>query len=124
DYQPVTFPFPSNNHTFPSGGRIRLTVRNMPTSAADAILAMNSTFAASRLDLDTTTYVRIDLLDLRDARASTTVWSPKDTLVVQANVSDPFGSSEIGAARINRTSPSASVLVNYTPMAVLGMHSV
>jgi len=123
DYQPFTFPFPGINHTFPSGGRIRLTVRSMPTSAADAILAMNSTFAASRLDLDTTTYVRIDLLDLRDARASTTVWSPKDTLVVQANVSDPFGSSEIGAARINLTSPSGSVVVNYTSMAVVGIDS-
>jgi uncharacterized repeat protein (TIGR01451 family) len=120
DYQPFTLPFPGINHTFPSGGRIRLTVRNMATSAADAILAMNSTFAASRLDLDTTTYVRIDLLDLRDASASTPVWSPKDTLVVQANVSDPFGSSEISGARINLTSPSGSVVVNYTSMAVAG----
>src|SRR2546426_1264465 len=123
DYQAFGFSFPGVNHMFSAGGRIRLTLRNMGSSATDAIVAMNSTFAASRLDLDTTTYVRIDLLDLRDARASTTVWSPKDTLVVQANVSDPFGSSEIGAARINLTSPSGSVVVNYTSMAVVGIDS-
>src|SRR5438093_1551053 len=74
DYQAFGFSFPGLNHTFPSGGRIRLTLRNMGSSATDAIVAMNSTFAASRLDLDTTTYVRIDLLVLRDARASPNVW--------------------------------------------------
>ena len=119
DYQAFGFSFPGVNHTFPSGGRIRLTLRNMGSSATDAIVAMNSTFAASRLDLDTTTYVRIDLLDLRDARASTNVWSAKDTLVVQANVSDPFGSSELSGARINLTAPSGSVVVNYTSMALV-----
>src|SRR5437879_10397125 len=100
-------------------GRIRLTLRNMGSSATDAIVSMNSTFAASRLDLDTTTYVRIDLLDLRDARASTNVWSAKDALVVQANVSDPFGSSELSGARINLTAPSGSVVVNYTSMSLV-----
>ncbi len=119
DYQAFGFSFPGVNHTFPSGGRIRLTLRNMGSSATDAIVAMNSTFAASRLDLDTSTYVRIDLLDLRDARASTNVWSAKDTLVVQANVSDPFGSSELSGARINLTAPSGSVVVNYTSMALV-----
>ena len=119
DYQAFSFSFPGVNHTFPFGGRIRLTLRNMGSSATDAIVAMNSTFAASRLDLDTTTYVRIDLLDLRDARASTNVWSAKDTLVVQANVSDPFGSSELSGARINLTAPSGSVVVNYTSMALV-----
>ena len=119
DYQAFGFSFPGVNHTFSAGGRIRLTLRNMGSSATDAIVAMNSTFAASRLDLDTTTYVRIDVLDLRDARTSTNVWSAKDTLVVQANVSDPFGSSELSGARINLTAPSGSVVVNYTSMALV-----
>jgi len=118
DYQPFTFAFPGMDHTFASGARIRLTVRNMGTSASDALLAMNSTFAASGLELNTTTYVRIDLIDLRDGVGSTTVWSPKDTLVVQANVSDPFGSSEIALARINLTSPAGVLVVNYTAMSL------
>ncbi len=120
DYQPFAFAFPPIDHTFPAGGRIRVTVRNMPTSGSDAILAMNSTFASSGLDLETTTYVRVDLLDLRDAGGSTTVWSPKDTLVVQANLSDPLGSSEISGARINLTSPAGTLVVNWTAMALIG----
>ena len=119
DYQPFTFAFPGMDHTFPSGGRIRLTVRNMPSGASDLILAMNSTFASSRLDLGTTTYIRIDLLDMRDAAGSTTVWSPKSTIVILANVSDPFGSSEISGARIDLTSPSGSLVVNSTAMGLL-----
>jgi len=118
DYQPFAFPFPSFNHTFPVSGRIRLTVRNLASSPTDALLAMNASFAASVLELDTTTYVRIDQIDMRDAIGSATVWSPKDTLVVQANVSDPFGSSEISGAWINLTSPSGSLIVNYTAMAL------
>jgi len=119
DYEGFAFALPPIDHVFPSGGRIRLTVRDMPSSDVDLILAMNSTFASSRLDADTTTYVRIDLLDLRDGNAPTGVWSPKDALVVQANVSDPFGSSEISGARLNLTSPSGAVVVNDTAMSVL-----
>ncbi|TLZ91460.1 MAG: DUF11 domain-containing protein, partial [Methanobacteriota archaeon] len=118
DYQPFAFPFPSFNHTFPYAGRIRLTVRNTAASPSDALLAMNATFAGSVVELDTTTYVRIEQIDMRDAIGSASVWSPKDTLVVQANVSDPFGSSEISGAWINLTSPAGSVIVNYTAMAL------
>ncbi|TLZ57820.1 MAG: DUF11 domain-containing protein [Methanobacteriota archaeon] len=118
DYQPFTFQFPAFDHTFPSGGRIRLTVRNLGASQADAVLAMNSSFAASVVNLRTTTYVRIDQIDTRDAVGPATAWSPKDALVVQANVSDPFGSSEIASARINLTAPSGAVIANYTAMAL------
>src|SRR5438093_13552149 len=102
-------PFPSFILTFPDSGRIRLTARNLASSPTDALLAMNATFAASVLELDTTTYVRIDQIDMRDAIGSATVWSPKYTLVVQANVSDPFGSSEMSCACINLKSPSGSL---------------
>jgi len=118
DYQPFTFLFPAFDHTFPSGGRIRLTVRNLGTSQTDAVLAMNSSFAASLVALRTTTYVRIDQIDMRDAVGPATTWSPKDVLVVQANVSDPFGSAEIASARINLTAPSGALIANYTAMAV------
>src|SRR5439155_1339425 len=67
DYQPFAFPFPSFNHTFPYAGRIRLTVRNTAASPSDALLAMNATFAGSVVELDTTTYVRSEQIDIRDA---------------------------------------------------------
>jgi len=118
DYQPFSFSFPGFNHTFSSGSRIRLTVWNVGPSESDMILAMNSTFAASLVELATTTYVRIDRIDLRDAVGPATVWSPKDALVIQANVSDPFGSGEISGAWINVTSPSGALIVNHTAMAL------
>src|SRR3989442_2814072 len=90
----------------------------MGTSASDDSLAMNSTFAASGLEANTTTYVRIDLIDLRDGVGSTTVWSAQDKVVVQANVSDPFGSSELAMARINLTSPAGALVVDYTAMSL------
>ena len=118
DYQPFSFPFPAFDHTFPAGVRIRLTIRNLGASQADALAAMNSTFAASFVDVRTTTYVRIDQLDMRDGVGPTTAWSPRDALVVQANVSDPLGSSEIAGARINLTAPSGALIANYTAMAL------
>src|SRR5256886_8807401 len=118
DYEPFPFPFPAFDHTFPAGVRIRLTVRNLGASQANALVAMNSSFAASFVDVRTTTYVRIDQLDMRDAVGPATAWSPKDALVVQANVSDPLGSSEIAGARINLTAPSGAVIANYTAMAL------
>src|SRR5207249_3165637 len=63
-------------------------------------------------------YVRIDQLDMRDGVGPTTAWSPRDALVVQANVSDPLGSSEIAGARINLTAPSGALIANYTAMAL------
>src|SRR2546430_13293952 len=58
---------------------------------------------------------------MRDALGPTTAWSPKDALVVQANVSDPFGSSEIASVRINLTAPSGAVITNYTAMALFAI---
>src|SRR2546430_16436707 len=112
DYQTCALPISAFDHTFPSGGRIRLTVRNLGGSQADAVLAMNSSFAASVVNLRTTTYVRIDQIDMRDAVGPATAWSPKDALVVQANVSDPFGSSEIASAgSTSRCHPEPSLRI-------------
>ncbi|MGI0149692.1 MAG: hypothetical protein ACREDF_09205, partial [Thermoplasmata archaeon] len=118
DYQPFSFPFLAFNHTFAVGSRVRLAIRNLGGSGSDAVLAMNSTLAASFVDLSTTTYVRIDRIDLRDGIGPATVWSPKDALVIQANVSDPFGSGEISGAWVNVTSPSGALVVNHTAMAL------
>src|SRR5437016_11455340 len=99
DYEPFPFTFPVFDHTFPAGVRIRLTVRNLGASQANALVAMNSSFAASYVDVRTTTYVRNDQLDMRDAVGPATAWSPKDAFVLQANVSGLLGSSEIARPR-------------------------
>lgn len=119
DFQSFTFGFPALDYTFPAGSRIRLTIVNRGTGERDLLLAMNSSTLASALAFRTTTYVRIDSLELRDATAVVSVWSPKDALVVRANVSDPFGTPEIAGARVTIMAPSGSVVVNDAPMAVL-----
>jgi len=121
DYQAFFFSFPPVDHTFTAGSRIRLSLRNLGSSQDHLILAMNSTFAASRLEFDTTTYVRIDALDLSDAVSPTAVWSPKDDLVVRANVSDPLGSGEIASARIDVTTPGGTLIVNRTQMTLVAV---
>ena len=118
DFQPFAFDFPALDHVFAAGGRIRLTIINRGTSQSDLILAMNSTFADSRVEFETTTYVRVDALDLRDAVAPASVWSPRDALVVRANVSDPFGSGEIAVARIDITTPAGTRVVDATQMTL------
>lgn len=118
DFQAFTFEFPAVDHVVATGGRIRLSIVNRGTSQDDLVLAINSTFAASRIDLRTPTYVRIDRMELRDAAGPATFWSPKDSLVIEANVSDPFGSAEISGARLSVTSPTKDLVVNQTAMAL------
>ncbi|TLZ43382.1 MAG: hypothetical protein E6K19_07315, partial [Methanobacteriota archaeon] len=69
-------------------------------------------------DLLTPTYVRVDSLQLRDGQGPATRWSPMDSLVVWANVSDPFGTSEIAGAWINITDPSGVLVRNFTAMSL------
>jgi len=119
DYQPVALPLGAVNHTFLAGHLIRLAVENLATSTSDARVAFNSTFANSRLEFITTTYVEITSLELRDGQGATSVWSPRDSLVVRANVSDPLGTAEIAGARINITSPSLTPVVVNAPMQAI-----
>ena len=119
DFQEFTFDFSGFDHTLSPGERVRLRALFQGTSGSDAVLAMNSTFARSRLDLTTTTYVRIDALELRDASGPAALWSSRDALVVRANVSDPFGASEIVGARINVTAPGGGAVASWAPMTLL-----
>lgn len=120
-YQRFGFPFAMNlNLSFAAGHQVLLRIKNMATSQDDALLATNATATPSEMDLLTPTYVHVDGLSLRDAVGPATVWSPKDPLVVHANVSDPFGAAEIAEAWINLTDPFGVLVLNFTPMSLLG----
>lgn len=119
DYQRFAFAFAPLDYTFAVNQQIRIRVRNMGSGTDDAFLAVNSTFADSRLVLTTSTYVRVDAVSLRDQKGPTSVWSPKDALVVRANVSDPFGSGDIMGARINLTAPGGAAVVGWQAMNLL-----
>ncbi|HYM39312.1 MAG TPA: hypothetical protein VEY12_04085 [Thermoplasmata archaeon] len=117
-YWTLFYTFPMMNHVFGAGHRIRLQVTNTASSGQSALLATNATADPSRLVLQTTTYVSVD--SLVPPASPATYLSPKSSLVITANVSDPFGSGEIREARLNLTGPGGLAVrwLNLTPVAV------
>ncbi len=113
--QAYRFSFAASGTTFGAGDRIGLAVTNLGGGggSTDAlILAYNGTNDASRLEIGTDTYVNIRSLSLGNQAGPTSMWSTLDSLVAQANVSDPFGSSRIAGAWINITSPSGPIVAS------------
>ncbi len=102
-YWTFFYTFPAMNYLFSAGDRIRLQILNTASSSGSALLATNATGQPSSLSLVTTTYVNVD--SLSPSGFLPTYLSPKSTLVITANVSDPFGSSEITDVRLNVTGP-------------------
>ncbi len=111
--QPVSLSFPAINYTFASNHQIQLRVYNDPSSNDNLVVASNATGTPSHLDWVTTTYVSIAPLTLQDGSGPASYWTPKDTLVVLANVSDPFGSGKILGVWMNVTAPTGAVTTTY-----------
>jgi uncharacterized repeat protein (TIGR01451 family) len=122
-FQVFSFSYPATDLNFSPGHQVLLRIQNKATASDNALLATNATATQSKMDLLTSTYVRVDSLQLRDGAGPATVWSPMDSLVVWANVSDPFGTSEIAAAWINITDPSGALVRNFTAMSILSSGS-
>jgi uncharacterized repeat protein (TIGR01451 family) len=118
-FQRFSYAFPSTDLNVSSGHQLLFRIKNRSTATDDALIATNATATRSKVDLLTPTYVRVDSLQLRDGQGPATVWSPMDPLVVWANVSDPFGTSEIVGAWINITDPSGTLVRNFTAMSLL-----
>lgn len=107
-YWTFFYTFPATDYVFAAGDRIRLQVINTAASTQSALLATNATSAASRIAFVTPTYVNVDSLTPPVSPAA--YLSPKSTLVITANISDPFGSGEIVDARLNVTGPSGPIV--------------
>jgi uncharacterized repeat protein (TIGR01451 family) len=122
-FQKFSFPFPNLDRNVSAGHEVLLRIKDMATAQDDALVAVNATATPSQMDVLTPAYVHVDALELRDASGPASVWSPKDALVVHANVSDPFGVSEIAGAWINLTDPAGSRVLNFVPMTLLGSNA-
>ncbi len=122
-YWTFFYTFPSVNYLFAAGHQIRLQVLNTAASGFGALLATNATAEPSRIGLQTTTYVTVDSLTPR--ASPPTYLSPKSSLVVTANISDPLGSREITDARLNLTGPSGVVVtwLSLLPAAAVDLSS-
>ncbi len=106
-YWTLFYTFPSLDYRFAAGDQVRLQVLNTAASTQSAALATNATAEPSRVSVQTTTYASVDAL--QPALSPTTYLSPKSSLVVTANVSDPLGSAQIVDARLNVTGPAGPV---------------
>ena len=107
-YWTLFYTFPATNYRFAAGDQIRLQVLNTAASTESATLATNATAEPSRVSFQTTTYVTVDAL--QPSLSPATYLSPKSSLVVTANVSDPLGSAQIVDARLNLTGPSGPIV--------------
>ncbi len=108
------------NYTFAASHQVRLSLQVVNSASTDdGVLATNATGADSLLEVLTPTYVSVTNLSLQDATGTPSFWSPKDRLIVQATVSDPFGSYDVAGARVNITAPSGTEVLANANMTLL-----
>lgn len=120
-YHPINFSFGSFGHLFGTGHQISLSVWSAGGgggSTDNLLLRFNGTSYPSHMDLASATYVSVDSLTLRDPATNGTTWSPDDPILIDANVSDPFGASRIRLVTVNVTTP-ANRLAASASMAVV-----
>jgi trimeric autotransporter adhesin len=125
---PTLFTFTIPNaagFTLPVGATITLTVAN---SGANSVLVYpngpNTAGNNSRLELNSTTVINVDSVQTFNATfnggAVQATFYPGTNVFVRATVSDPFGSFDIGSARITITDPANVIQVNNLLMTAQG----
>ncbi len=115
-YSPFTFDLGGLDYWVPRGDAIELDVSEL--SGSDVYLAYNAAAYPAALHVSTDTYVSVDRTTVTDARGPSTLFSPKDTIRVLVNVSDPFGSSEIAGALITLVDPTGLALATNATVPV------
>jgi uncharacterized repeat protein (TIGR01451 family) len=121
-----TFSLPNGAaQTFPAGTTFTLTVRNNSGNSVTLFHDGNGTAGNnSRIEFDATTVINVDSVMTWNAAfnggATQTTFFPGATVFVRAQVSDPFGSFDISAARITIIDPSNVTQVNNVLMTAQG----
>ncbi len=105
------------DHVFSAGNSTELVL--WKKSGDDLWIAYDRVDVPSRVVATTSTYISIDRAGLFDARGPATRFSPKDVVRIEANVSDPFGVSEIAGVRVNLTTPDGGLAVVDAPLSVV-----
>ncbi len=125
---PTLFPFSLPNaaaHTFPVGTTFTLTVTNGGSN--NITIFPNGDGNAgnnSRIEFNATTVINVDSVQMYNAAynggALQTTFYPNATVYVRAQVSDPFGSFDIGGARVTIIDPSNVTQLNNAAMTAQG----
>lgn len=114
----VRFAFPLTDYVFLRGRQVGVRITNLGASTDTLIVGYNSTFNDSHLDIRTDTYVALRPLSLANGAGPTGTWSTLDSILVGANVSDPFGIAKVKGVWINVTTPSGHLAAS-GPMNVV-----
>ncbi len=115
-----TFAFPLTDYVFDRWHHVGLRITNLGGGSGSTdtlIVGYNSTFNDSQVDILTDTYVTLEPPSIAN-EAGTTTWSPSDSLIVRANVSDPFGIAKVKGVWVNITTPSGHLAAS-GPMSIL-----
>jgi hypothetical protein len=112
-------------HTFPVGTTFTLTISQ--NGSNNVLVHPNGNGTAgnnSRIEFNATTVINVDSVQAFNAAfnggAVQTTFYPGATVFVRAQVSDPFGSFDIGGARVTIIDPSNVTQVNNVAMTAQG----
>jgi uncharacterized repeat protein (TIGR01451 family) len=115
----------ATGHTFPVGTTFTLTVSQAGSN--NVIVYPNGNGVAgnnSRIEFNATTVINVDSVQAFNAAynggAVQTTFYPGATVYVRAQVSDPFGSFDIGGARVTIVDPSNVTQVSAVSMTAQG----
>jgi hypothetical protein len=112
-------------HTFPVGTTFTLTVANGGSNNITIFPNGDGTAGNnSRIEFNATTVINVDSVQTYNATynggAVQSTFYPGATVYVRAQVSDPFGSFDIGSARVSIVDPSNVTQVNNVAMTAQG----
>lgn len=112
-------------HTFPVGTTFTLTVTNAGSNNITIFPNGDGTAGNnSRIEFNATTVINVDSVQMYNATynggAVQATFYPGATVYVRAQVSDPFGSFDIGGAKVTIIDPSNVTQVNNASMTAQG----
>jgi hypothetical protein len=95
--------------TVPRGDYLILKIDNQQTTALN--VWYTNTYR-SRINVNTTTYVNVGVINTYDGGVQSSLFYPNDTIYITANVTDPIGAYDIANATISITAPNGTLVLN------------
>jgi hypothetical protein len=111
DFQEEVITVPTTHYTLPAGHALVLRVYVFRDADDDMWFAYDTDTYNSRIDVPTDTYINADWVKTYNATAETNIFSPGESVLVRANISDPIGSYDISEARITILDPDNNPVV-------------
>jgi len=101
--------FSPPGQTIAAGERLALRIRNEGGAGQDLYVHYGGSAVPSHLNLQTSSYIRIDSLTVRDLVGPGVSFTTLDPLTVVARISDPFNATEIANAQLTVANGTATL---------------